>query len=249
MDARSNAVMVSAIILVLVTGTLAAMGPGQANAMQGQGPMANTTDSQGQGNSEAVKTKSMVESRQQLRVCMQDAEDRQDKKECITQVRNQNREQVLTRMSNRCDQIEDSARQSNCQRRVNALGACWAEEPGLDRAECAKEQLGLQERVRTQVQTCRDSQNTSECINEVKARVYNYVSLRFQGLAERAQELLDRGVGEETVADFVANLGELEEKFDSAETIDEKKEIFEDVRAEWKSFIEEARAELQNGAE
>jgi hypothetical protein len=199
----------------------------------------------GQANVNAAGNGTAVQARMTLRDCIGDNET--DKADCMQQVKAQARGRVVDRMQNNCNKLGKEANQQKCMNRVNGLEECWAKAPGLERAACARERIMGNEGVKKMIQECKSEDNQTECTNEVKAKVKNYAAVRFQGLNERAEELIAKGVSEEIISGFSDDFEALQQRFNDAEDTDSKKQVLAEIRQRWTAFMGELKQELQDG--
>jgi hypothetical protein len=209
MDRFIVAALVAALSCVLLAGSLA-VGPGQGKASGGD--------------------------RAQLGDCLRDAAGAEAKQECITQARTQNRERILEQAGGNCEKIPEGNARNRCMTRVASMGECWGEAPGLERAACAKERMGLANGVQAQIQSC-EGENQSQCMEQARANVYSYVGFRFQGLSERAEALIGQGADEAAVELFLEELEAAETQFNEDDSLEGKKAALAQVRAKWQDFV------------
>ena len=218
------------IALMLFVTVAAAAGPpdwaNNTDKNDTKGPDKNDT----QGNENAPG-----QLKQQERIKLSDCRQNATVGECVAQMRTRNRARITEKLMIKCQELAKG--QEECEGHVEALGECWGTPPGLPRAECAKARLAMQNRnqLREQVANCTDE----GCMAQVREKVYNYVTFRFQGLAERAQGFLQRGADEGEVGQFLEDLDGLVDEFSGAETLQEKKQVLSRVRQRWSDFAEE----------
>jgi len=117
---------------------------------------------------------------------------------------------------------------------------------------CVRQILGTEKNVKEDVSECRqmEGEDRTECNSEVKDRVYDTIKLRLQGLQDKSEEYLSRGYVSEELASRLINAIELKkEEFDSAETLDEKREIINQVKRIWSAFVETGKLEYRKQQE
>jgi hypothetical protein len=158
-------------------------------------------------------------------------------RECIRERREGRWQNRLETLEQKCEENVTSA----CRRRLNAVKECINETPGLARAECARNKLRLGKVVSVLVRECRNETNKTSCIQDVKERVYEYVEIKLQDLADRAENLIGLGVDESIVNGFVAYVEDSIVAFNEAGTIPEKKEVIQGVRQAWRELIQVAK--------
>jgi len=171
-------------------------------------------------------------------------DDNQTKKDCMVEGKRERWERRLGDLEDQCAQNVSSA----CRRRLNAVKECMDLAPGADRAACARDKLRLGKVVSQLVRECKggdgnqtNQTNQSNCIQDVQSRVYEYATIKFQDLADRAADLIDLGVDVSLVDEFVAFIEESIIAFGEASSITEKKAIVLEVRHEWLTLIQEAK--------
>lgn len=163
-------------------------------------------------------------------------EDNQTIKECIVEAKRERWERRVEGLKDKCAGNDTSA----CRRRLNAVKECLDRPSGPDRAECARNKLNLG-RVVSQLKGCRNQTNQTECIQDLKDKVYEYATVKLQDLADRAENLLELGVNASIVDDFVAFVEDSIIAFEEAETVPEKKDVILGVRKAWLTLIQEAK--------
>ncbi len=244
MDRTTIAAMVIALALFAVI-TTARGPPSWTNNMDKNGtwapPVQMSNHSGGNGTGPSNKTAPGQQFKQTARIRLRDCVQNASVGECVAQMRARNRERITNKLMSKCGDLPKG--QDKCREHVQSLSKCWGTPPGLQRAECARTRLGVRNRsqVREQMENCAGN---SSCAQEVRQRVYNYATFRFQGLSERAEDMLQRGVSAETVDTFVQDLQDLIDSFTAAEELEEKKAILLDIRELWKDFVESAKEEV-----
>ena len=134
-----------------------------------------------------------------------------------------------------------------CIARYKSVQTCWKFPIGDERTSCAKRSLKL-ETLQEEKETCNalTGQNKSNCVRNLKNKIYNIIKWRFYDLEERAEDFMRRGfVDEESVADFIAKSEQNKVKFNQAATNGERKNIILDVRNDWQEFVEIVRENLR----
>ena len=124
---------------------------------------------------------------------------------------------------------------------------CWASLKDNERFDCAKKSFGLVGTVAAQKAQCDSLTGTerANCILQLRDRVDAVVKFRIYNLEEKAQQLMEKGVNAELVADFVALMEQKKQDYNSAATTAQKKAIVKEVQSSWKSFITTAKRQVK----
>ena len=106
---------------------------------------------------------------------------------------------------------------------------------------CAKSVLGITTSVSRARVLC---EGNSECLEGLAGRTFGLVKFRFDVLEDRGRSLTAAGASYDALIDFVTRAEELKAEFDSARTVQEKKEIVLRLRSYWNSFKQRAAADI-----
>lgn len=125
-----------------------------------------------------------------------------------------------------------------CIARYKSVQTCWKFPVGDARISCVKRttDLGF---IQKEKETCNalTGQERSDCVRELKNKVYNLIKWRFYDLEERAEDFMIRGVvSKEEVIKFIEKTEKNKILFNQAKTKDERKNIILYVRDGWKEF-------------
>ncbi len=125
--------------------------------------------------------------------------------------------------------------------------ACWTSLNDTERFSCAKSAFGLAGTVASQKAACDalTGTNRSNCILDLRDRVDVVVKFRIYNLEEKAQRLMNKGVSEELVVDFVTLMEKSKQEYNAAKIIAEKKSIVAQVQETWQLFITKAKPQVK----
>ncbi len=134
-----------------------------------------------------------------------------------------------------------------CEERYKSFKPCWNVPAGTKRFECARNVLKLGPALADEVKACqsRTGQDQAACKAAVKDKVFAMIKFRFYDLEERAERLAERGADLEAVADLEALIEEQKQKFNSAKTMAERRQIILSVRNAWRDFILKVKDQIQ----
>jgi hypothetical protein len=124
---------------------------------------------------------------------------------------------------------------------------CWSA-PSLDeRVACAKGVLGLESNIREQMIACleKEEPESTVCADKLRQKVYDLVLFRLYDLEERAEDLLERSVPIDAVADLVVEIEQKKIAFKAATTKEARRQAVLDVRAAWLQFVIKAKTYLR----
>ena len=154
--------------------------------------------------------------------------------------------------SDECRDLEGEQKES-CNLKYTAYRKCSEiNEEHEEVLSCVRQSLGTEKNVKEDVSECKqmEGDDRTECNTEVKDRVYDTIKLRLQGLQDKSEEYLSRGYVSEELASRLINAIEVKKgEFDSAETLDEKREIINQVKRIWSAFVETGKLEYQKQQE
>lgn len=182
------------------------------------------------------------ERRNEVQKAIDCSESNMSQKDCLMERKTNRWEIRMETMQEECSQNMTSA----CRHMINAVKECKNETPGLDRAECARDKLRLGKIVSQLVKGCQDDNQTnqSSCVQNITDRVYAYATIKLQDLADRAEMLIDAGVDESIVNEFVALVEEAIIAFGESQSLEEKKAIILEVRHAWLGLIQDAKSSI-----
>jgi hypothetical protein len=122
---------------------------------------------------------------------------------------------------------------------------CFNKESDEERVNCARRAIGLQ--VATIQQARDECKGNQTCLNELKEKVFTLVKFRFYNLEYKAQEIMKKyKINESTVVDFIASIENKKQEFNSADSIEKKKQIVLEVISLWKQFIQKVKSEIKS---
>jgi len=132
-----------------------------------------------------------------------------------------------------------SGKQETCVARYRALKPCWEKPIGAKRSLCAAEKLGLKGTISAQLKACLKNQGAERaaCQATVRDKVFAMIKFRLYDLSERAEELVEKGISREIVADLVIAMETSKQAFNAATTYDARLKILNNARATWKKFV------------
>lgn len=156
------------------------------------------------------------------------------------------RQQEIQYLPEECRTIGDSAAREQCVELYRKLQACWEFPVGPERISCVKKIIKLGD-VATEAAACDRLPNneTADCRNTLRSKVWSVIKFRFYDLEERAEELLERGAPISAVANFVAAQEEAKQRFNLATTKERRRTIILEVRAAWRTFVQTVTPQLK----
>jgi len=84
-------------------------------------------------------------------------------------------------------------------------------------------------------------------LNELKEKVFTLIKFRFYNLEYKAQEIMKKyNISESIVVNFISSIENKKQEFNSADSIEEKKQIVRDVMNLWKQFIDQIKSEIRS---
>ena len=148
------------------------------------------------------------------------------------------KENELSYLPEECRDLTGEKR-NNCINLYKKTQRCWKFPAGESRIQCVRENLNLGRNLSQEIKGC-DGKGTerSQCISDVREKVFNVIKFRFYDLEERAEKLLEEGrVSQEDVVLLVSKLEEKKVEFNNASTTAQKRAIILEVRQIWKEFV------------
>jgi hypothetical protein len=122
---------------------------------------------------------------------------------------------------------------------------CFNKESDEERVNCARRAIGLQ--IATIQQARSDCKGNQTCLNELKEKVFTLIKFRFYNLEYKAQEIMKKyNISESIVVNFISSIENKKQEFNSADSIEEKKQIVRDVMNLWKQFIDQIKSEIKS---
>lgn len=135
-----------------------------------------------------------------------------------------------------------------CIERYRNLRPCWAKPIGPERLACVRGVLGISD-FRAERQRCEaiplprgitlDFQPGPrvQCLADLRAKTYPYITFRFYDLEERAEGLRELGAPLDLVVKFVVAAEQAKQDFNVAHSKAERIAIIRLVQAEWRAFV------------
>jgi len=164
------------------------------------------------------------------------------------EVRGANASQISTSATSvreACGELQGT-RQVACMARYRVIEKCPFLPTMRASDVCVRNQLRITENVRERVRECDDDDsNASACRAGIADDVDTLVISRFEVLKERALRLQEKGAGDELVATFIANVELKVVEYESAQTVDGKKQVVRDVARLWREFVKSAVQEIR----
>lgn len=143
--------------------------------------------------------------------------------------------------------IETGEEQEECVNRYKSFQPCWNLPAGKQRFSCARNVLKLGPVIAKEIKICQRKKGTDKaaCKTQLKEKVLYMVAFRFYDLETRAEELGNRGVDLDAIADFEAIIELKKQSFDTAKTYVKRRQIILDVRKAWRNFVSKAKIQLK----
>ncbi len=110
---------------------------------------------------------------------------------------------------------------------------------------CVREKLNKTGNITSEFRGCQASQNPTACMALAKEKVHYMAKFKLYNLENAAEKLLDRGVSNATVTDFIAKMEQLKLDYNNATTKEGKIAVLKMALAAWKDFKKEAISELK----
>ncbi len=156
-------------------------------------------------------------------------------------------QEKLLYLPEECRALEGN-RRMNCIVVYRSVQKCWKLEAGNERVECVRKQLYFKG-IKEENAFCRQKtgEEKNRCKKELLEKTFAVIKFRIYDLEERAEEMMEKGLDKELVADFVAKAESMKIMFNNVPTIAEKRAIIMDVRNLWKDFIRKAKESGWNG--
>jgi len=143
--------------------------------------------------------------------------------------------------------VKTGADQRSCIERYKSFQSCWNVRAGEERFSCARNVLKLGPSVSDEIKTCQGKKGQEQvaCKTALKEKVLYMIAFRFYDLETRAEELGNRGVDLNTIADFETTVELKKQAFDKASTNSERRQIILDVRKAWQEFINKVKDQIR----
>lgn len=143
--------------------------------------------------------------------------------------------------------VKTDTEQKKCIDLYKSFQPCWSSPQGEQRFLCARNVLKLGPVISDEVKTCQGKTGADQvaCKAQVKERVLYMIAFRFYDLETRAEELGNRGVDLNAIADFETTIEVKKQALDKASTNAERKQIIFDVRAAWQEFVNKVKDQVQ----
>jgi hypothetical protein len=157
------------------------------------------------------------------------------------------RELAIQYLPEECRAMPAQGGRNACVARYKSFEPCWGIPAGETRFACARTALRIGGLVSDEAKACEGETGTEQasCKATIREKAYAMVKFRIYDLAERAEELLERGARPETVANFVALAEQKKQEFNAAKTSDERKNIVNTVRAAWREFLDNVKGQMK----
>ncbi|MEM2138134.1 MAG: hypothetical protein QW568_03535 [Candidatus Anstonellaceae archaeon] len=110
---------------------------------------------------------------------------------------------------------------------------------------CVRMRLNKTGNIASEFRGCQASQNPTACMALAKEKIHYEAKFKIYNLEHAAEKLMNRGVSNETITEFIVKLEQFKVDFDAASTKEEKKAVLEQVRAAWQEFKRAAIAEIK----
>lgn len=133
----------------------------------------------------------------------------------------------------------------------DSTARCFHQSSDALRDACAKRALGIGELpLGEQVRRCRqlDDNQSAACLAELRSGWYWLIKFRMYNLEYKAQELIEKGVLEDTAVDFIVRMEQLKLAFNNGVTPEAKREVLLTASEAWNQFRLKAQQELASGA-
>jgi len=131
-----------------------------------------------------------------------------------------------------------------CIENYDKVQECWKLSSDSERIQCSRQKIGITS-AKSERNLC--EQKTGEgretCLTDLKDKVFTGIKFRVYNLEEKAEKMMEKGVSEKTVIDFISLMESKKIFFNSAASIEEKKSVLENVREAWIDFIIAAKKE------
>ena len=133
-----------------------------------------------------------------------------------------------------------------CRKDYVAANSCWSVKSDRDRSNCFRNHLKFQT-IQLERRECLklEPRQKDECFQELHDKVFSLIKFRFYNLEQKAEYFMQEGADQNTVSEFVTNIERKKQEFNSAKTIQEKKEIIKQVKDLWNKFINEIKPQLK----
>jgi len=136
-----------------------------------------------------------------------------------------------------------SPERENCKNFYNSVQTCWVGDNMNNPVACSRNQLGLSSSISADLNAC---EGDSICIADVTDKVHSLTKFRLYNLEWKAEYLTEEGVdvNHELLVDLITNLELKKQKYNAAETIDEKKQVIRAAQSLWQSFGNKIRKQV-----
>ena len=150
-----------------------------------------------------------------------------------------------------CNIASSEQEKKKCIDNYKVLQSCRGEQTtDAQRETCIKPKLNLGQSIKDDIEKCRSELGSKKriCFVNIRENVLTLVKFRLYNLIYKAYELWEEKlVSEDETVDFTAFINEKKISFNNAQTIDGKKKIVEDIKAEWNKFKEKAKKKSEEG--
>jgi hypothetical protein len=167
-----------------------------------------------------------------------------------------NRERIRCRLNldeeNEYDYLPEECRtfindsREACVQVYKATQKCWLYKKDSDRFICARSAVGIKGTVAEKKTECDGllGNERADCILDLRENVDAVVKFRIYNLEEKAGCLMEDGVSQELVVDFVTLMEKKKLDYNEQDTIAGKKEVVSQIRKSWQSFVVKAKGQL-----
>lgn len=145
-----------------------------------------------------------------------------------------------------CRAMTNAGELAKCVRYYQSYQSCWALPAGPGRFNCARTVLKLGPVISTEVKACqgKTGQDQVQCQADIRDKVFDFVKFRLYDLETRAEELGNRGVDLQTIADLETTIEFQKQAFDLATTVGARRQAILNVRLAWEQFVAAARQQI-----
>ena len=154
---------------------------------------------------------------------------------------NLEQENELNYLPEECRALEKSGNDRvKCKNFYNSVQTCWIGSNQANPVACARTQLALGQSISSEISSC---DGNSDCINDVTEKIHSLNKFRLYNLEWKAEYLIEEGVNinHELLVDLISNLELKKQKYNAAQTIQEKKQIIRNAQSLWQSFANKIR--------
>ena len=137
------------------------------------------------------------------------------------------------------EECKSRADQDHCIQVYTAVQQCWNFPNGPSRINCVRRQLKLGD-IPSEKANCNalDVGKRENCNQQLRDKVYALVKFRLYNLEEEGEKLMEEGkVQKEDLVAFVVKMETSKQKFNEAQTLEQRKAILMQAQQDWKIFV------------